>query len=620
MRRVPRPFACLVIAGCALAAGTALADEHILSFDSAITVEHDGTLEVHETIRVLAEGHAIRRGIFRDFPTIYPAVGGRTVTVGFWFESASRDGQPEPWRVEPASNGLRIYLGSASVMLAPGEHTYDIVYRTDRQMGYFADHDELYWNVTGNGTAFVTDRASAHVQLPSGVPADKIELEAYTGPQGARGKAYTAALANGVPTFSTTGALGPHEGLTIVVSWPKGFVTVAPETPRPAGATSSPGYNLARDAGVASSSRFDSPAENILKRELPHDGRPLWFALGGLALLLLYYWRMWNRVGRDPPGRVIIPEYEIPRGHSPAAMRYLTRMGYDDKCFAAAVLSLAVKGYLRIDQDSKLLGLGKTYTLVRAQPKAAPPLSADESGLLGRLFQGADTVELLQKNHSTIRGTRRMHEASLDEHYETGYFRINGGWHFLGILISIAVIAASVLQPGAIEPWPRWFLTTPHGWITLAAALCCFIANGVFGWLLKAPTVAGQEALDHIRGFRMYLEVAEGEELKRASGPKPALTPQLYESFLPAALALGVEQAWAERFARVLDVEAPNYHPAWYSGGAFHAANIASFTSQLGSSLSSAISSSAQAPGSSSGSHGGGSSGGGGGGGGTGGW
>ncbi len=146
------------------------------------------------------------------------------------------------------------------------------------------------------------------------------------------------------------------------------------------------------------------------------------------------------------------------------------------------------------------------------------------------------------------------------------------------------------------------------------------VANGVFGKLLRAPTVAGQAAMDHIRGFKMYLEVAEGEELKRMKAPPPPLTPQLFESYLPAALALGVEQRWAERFADVLNVQAPDYAPAWYAGPGWNIRDIGSFSSNLGTSLSSAISSSSTAPGSSSGGDGGGSSGGGGGGGGGGGW
>jgi uncharacterized membrane protein len=118
----------------------------------------------------------------------------------------------------------------------------------------------------------------------------------------------------------------------------------------------------------------------------------------------------------------------------------------------------------------------------------------------------------------------------------------------------------------------------------------------------------------------MYLEVAEGEDLKRMKGLPPPLTPQLYESYLPAALALDVEQRWAERFANVLNVQSPDYAPSWYVGSGWNIHNMGSFSRELGSSLGSAISSAATAPGSSSGGGGGGSSGGGGGGGGGGGW
>ena len=178
----------------------------------------------------------------------------------------------------------------------------------------------------------------------------------------------------------------------------------------------------------------------------------------------------------------------------------------------------------------------------------------------------------------------------------------------------------SLSLPGNSELWPQWYLTTPLGWITAALAFAGIVLNGLFGVWLKAPTPKGRQALDHIKGFKMYMEVAEGEELKRVTAPPPPLTPQLYESYLPAALALDVEQKWAERFASVLDIQAPDYQPAWYTGPGFNARNLGAFSSGLSSSLNSAISSASTAPGSKSGSGGGGSSGGGGGGGGGGGW
>ena len=621
-----------------LVASAAQADERILSFDSTITVNRDGTLEVREAIRVRAEGQNIRRGIYRDFPTTYSRADGGSTVVAFDFLWARRDGNDEPWRTENRGNGVRVYVGSPQRTVSRGEHVYELVYRTDRQMGYFADHDELYWNATGNGWSFAIDSATARVVLPDDIPRGEIRLEGYTGPQGAKGQDFTSNLHDGAPLFATTRSLGPGEGLTIVAMWPKGFIMPAVEnTQAISGATPSspppPQYNPPVTDYVEPGPYYDSPAEKFLNRALPHDNRPFIFGLLGLGLLIAYYYFIWDKVGRDPPGRVIIPEYEMPDKQSAASMRYLLRMGYDNECFAAGILSLAVKGHLRIEQSSGIFGLGSKFTLRRTgHPRAQPftmqsdvdpgikPLTHDEEALLTALFSDGDELELEQENHVRVRGARSEHESAVVGGYKKGFFAINGGWHVLGIVISLLVLAATLSLPGAADVWPQWYLTQPLGWLTLTLAAAALIANGVFGSLLKAPTVVGQAIMDKIRGFRMYLEVAEGEDLKRINRPPPRLTPALYQAYLPAALALDVEQKWAERFARELEIDPDRYQPAWYSGPAWNAANLSHFSSQMSSSLSSAISSASQAPGSSSGGGGGGSSGGGGGGGGGGGW
>ncbi len=588
--------------------GLAQAYERILSYDSAITMQRDGTLDVRETIRVVAEGQHIRKGIYRDFPTRYPGRDGATMSIGFDFESAMRDGRPEKWRQESRGNGVRIYLGNPSVNLARGEHTYELVYRADRQMGFFADHDELYWNVTGNGWDFDIERASARVTLPPEIPKAGIRMEAYTGPQGSKAQDFTATLASGAPQFMTRRTLGPREGLTIVVMIPKGFVTQSVESSVPTTPLPMP----SADEGRRLTGSPPPPAPT-------NYSAPLYIALAGLLLLIGYYYVVWNKVGRDPPEKVTIPIYEPPAGHSPAAMRYLLEMSYDDKCLGAAVLSLAVKGFLRIEEEAGILGFGKTMTLARLPtPVVALPLSADERELFARLFSSGDRLELKQENHSEVSGARSDHRTALKRTYSPNFFRINGGWHLMGVVLSLAVACFTLAQASMRNDVVEWIIGTGTGRFTLLVLVLGLIANGVFGKLLKAPTVAGQAVMDQVRGFRMYLDVAEGEALKRIAGPP--LTPQLFESYLPAALALGVEQRWAERFARMFDIDQPNYRPAWYHGGSWSSASIAGFSSGLGSSLSSAISSSAKAPGSSSGGRGGGSSGGGGGGGGGGGW
>ena len=566
----------------------ARADERILAWQSDIRVLPDSTLEVTETLRVRALGQQIRRGLLRDFPTRYVDRHGRRVVTGFEVLAVRRDGRTEPHALETLANGVRIRIGDPEVFLEPGEYTYVITYRTDRQLGFFADHDELYWNVTGNGWDFPIDAVGAQVFLPGTIDAAAIAVEAYTGPQGARGRDWQAESGPSLASFRTTRGLAPREGLTIVASWPKGHVA-------PPGLDQRTGY-------------------------LWRDAWPAGIAIGCLALLLGYYLGVWRRVGRDPPQGVIVPRYEPPAGLSPAAMRFVRRMAYDDRCFAAAVLSLAVQGMLRIEQESTgLFGRTRRYTLHRTEPAGDAAPAEDERVLRERLVAAAASIELDDANHVVLNGARLAHQRALKARYMPSAFRANAGWHALGVVLSLLALVFAVLLPAAAGGFGiSWWLMTTPGRVALAAVGAALVANVAFGRWLKAPTVPGRATMDHVEGFRLYLDVAEGDELALIYAPP--LTAELYERHLPAALALEVEQHWAERFARVFATQEAGYRPRWYDGDRWDSGNVSRFSSGFASSFTGAISSASTAPGSGSGRGGGGSSGGGGGGGGGGGW
>lgn len=621
-----------------LLAVTAHADERILDFHSQVIVHGDGSLLVTETIRVRAEGQQIRRGIYRDFPTDYEDRYGNRYRVGFTLLEVLRDGRSEDYHSERRGNGVRVYIGNAERQLRPGEYSYALSYRTDRQLGFFADHDELYWNVTGNGWNFPIDHAVADIQLPPSLADSALSVEAYTGPAGAAGKNYLAQAGEAAAQFETTRPLGAGEGLTVVVGWPKGHVQ-----------------------------------EPTAQQQLGHllgDNRELLAAGGGLLLLALYYLLVWHRVGRDPAAGVIIPHYEPPHGYSPASMRFIRRMGYDHKTFATALVGLAVKGYLRIEET------GGEFQLQRLSGAEAP-LGPGEQVLLKRLFTGGKVLQLRQSNHQRIRAAIDAHKEALRSNYEKVFFLSNGVYLIPGILLTLATLVGAVLMlPDAESAFAGGFMMVwLSGWtagvvmlvsraagawrsaraggshaaaiaitafalpfvffelggigaliaftsLTMVAVLFAAIGlNALFYHLLKAPTRAGRTLLDKLDGFRLYLDVAEKDELQLRHPPQK--TPQLFEALLPYAMAFDVEQRWAERFASVLahsSAGADNYHPLWYSGHHFDAHNVGGFATTLGGALGSAIASSSTAPGSSSGGGGGGSSGGGGGGGGGGGW
>ena len=571
--------ACLLV----LLSLSASADERILEFHSDILVMQDGWIQVTETIKVRAEGNRIRRGIYRDFPTEYFDRLNNRYEVDFQPLAVLRNDAPEDFHTQGIDRGRRVYFGSANRYLDHGVHTYTFRYKASRMLGFFDDHDELYWNVTGFDWAFPIDRATASVGFDFDAPAGAITHEAYTGRFGGQGRDYTSRIdADGRAHFAATKPLSPVNGLTIVVGWPKGHVTEPTQATRI-------GWML-------------------------KDNRNLLIALVGLAVLLAYYVPVWSRYGKDPEQGVLVTRYEPPEGFSPASLRYIRQMYYDDKVMTAAIVNLAVKGYLRIDVEEGsdgFLGIGAEadkHSLVKADPAAATaPLAKGEKELYEALFSDGDSVVLEQDNHELLGEAKSAHRKSLNRDYNQHYFRWNLTLNVPAVLILVVTMFAA-LQFG---PSPLVILT--------GAAMILVVI--VFSIIMKSPTLRGRKVLDEVLGFKDYLEVAEKDEMNLRNPPEK--TPQLFEAYLPFALALGVDQRWSEKFADVLagirQPDGSTYSPGWYSGS-WNSNSLKSTTSHFSSALNTAVTSSVSPPGSSSGGGGGGFSGGGGGGGGGGGW
>ncbi|MFA5353938.1 MAG: DUF2207 domain-containing protein, partial [Thermodesulfovibrionales bacterium] len=544
--------------------------------------------------------------------------------VGFEIISILRDGRPESFHTANLSNGKRIYIGKEDVFLDPGEYTYTITYRTARQLGFFEDHDELYWNVTGNGWVFPMEKVTATVELPPAASGRVMEVDAYTGPQGAKGKDFRARIdESGAVRFRTIRPIGSFEGLTILVSWPKGIVHEPTQKERM-------GYFIL-------------------------DNRAVVAGAAGVLLLLCYYLFAWIRVGRDPGKGTVIPLFAPPADLSPAAIRFVRRMGSDNKAFAAALIDMAVKGAVSIAEE------GKQYTVTNK--KGTPTLSPEEKEISSHLFSGpASEIELRQENHRRIRTAINAFDEALKKGFEKVYFVGNMSYFVAGVVLSVLIggmVLLVSLSAGFSEEIPFVFVLGVFGGVFSTViiklwksgkkitALFMFIILGLFFipfalvlpfapkmrwlllifffivfldilfyYLLKARTETGRRLMDRIEGFRIFLSVTEKDRLNFINPPEK--TPELFEKYLPYALALDVEQEWAEQFAGVLAVA--QYVPTWYVGRSWDVNHMGDFSGSLGSSFSSAIASSSTAPGSASGGGGGGSSGGGGGGGGGGGW
>jgi uncharacterized membrane protein YgcG len=519
---------------------------------------------------VQAEGREIRRGILRDFPTDYRDRLGNRVNVPFDVIEVKRNGARESWALERLSNGARVRIGRGDFMLPRGEHVYEITYRTARQIGHFPDHDELYWNVNGNGWTFPFDHISAEVQLPKAVPANELRAEAYTGSQGARGRNYQQMIRDGAVGFSSTARFPPYQGMTIVVGFPKGIV-------HQPGFTTRAGWLLSQNRGVAA-------------------------GLAGLALMFGFlYWRWWL-VGRDPRAGPKFPRYEAPKGLSAAAVRFIDKQGYDNRCFAAALLGLGSRGYLRIRQRADGYEVESTKKAVECLPgeRSVAALAA-RGRVIGSTYD------------ETVQNMVGMHQRELRLLHDEKTFSKNHGSLAIGVLLGAATLGAMVLMDASAPM---------IGAVALVAVVTLI---GFYHWL-PSYSVAGRTLQDEIEGLRQYLGVAERDELARRKAPPK--TPQEFCRFLPYAFALDVEKTWADRFAIALGAAAvAQAVNEWYqSSDSGRDLSMSRFTQSV-SALDQTISAASTAPGSSSGfsdsgggSSGGGSSGGGGGGGGGSGW
>lgn len=618
-------------------------EEVIMSYDSVIRVQEDASLDVTENITVNARNEKIDHGIYRDFPTVYKSDYGFMARVSFDVIEVTRDGTPENYWTETLKNGTRVFIGDKEKSVSRGIHTYSIRYKTNKQVGNFEESDELYYNITGNGWDFPIRKATAQIILPKVYAENELKVLGYTGAQGADGKHYETSIerrANEtVINFTTTRGLDSREGLTAVVQWPKGLITFPDD------------YN---------------GFKRIFK-----DNLGAMFALPFAILIFIFYYRIWSKYGRDPERQAIVPTFYPPEDISPAATRYITTESVDDKALVSSLVNLSVAGYIRIEEieEKKLIFSSKSYKLTKL--KETLPESEEEKLIMEALFPGTETVHLLGKEYNAPFATmKKDFIANLVERFKESHFIDNTKYIFYGVLLSILALLL-VLAMNHVATLSRFFANFPSYMVVcvlagigfvifrvsfdlksvtryvvrgisglwavlviivansisddfslpvIAAIVLLMFTNGIFSYLLKARTKDGAALYYKLEGFKMYLSTAESDDLILMNKEIPD-TFEIYQKYLPFALAFDVETKWTSRFEKVIEQAKLE---GTYDASPLAASGLNSLASTAGASsftntLSSYVSSASTVPGSSSGGSGG-SSGGGGGGGGGGGW
>lgn len=633
----------LAAAACLFSHLPARSAEVIRDYRAEIRLEADGWLDVTETITVNAEGDQIKRGIFRDFPLYAENAAGRRIEVDFELLSVDRDGRPEPHHTESVSGGIRIYAGSADVFVARGQHTYVLRYRTARQIRYFEDHDELYWNVTGNGWLFPIQRASATVHLPNG--AAPTDTAAFTGAYGDTARNARIGRNGDAIVFETTRSLAQGEGLTVVVGIPKGIMA--------------------------------APSSEQTFWWYLRDNAGSMIGVGGLVAVFLFYLRAWLRVGRDPDAGVMVPRWDPPDGISPALVNYIDNRGFSAggwTALSASALDLAVKGYVVLDD------LKNSIVIRRTDKVAASDLPSGQANLLAAVGGPGGELVIDKANGVRVQDVGRRFREAIEKEHRGRYYQANRGYIIAGLALSVAILVALVVFSGAVDETVPLMISmgfaaaifgalavrvgsrfrrgaslvsrisgiigvailgfmafstigsfalvaitdVSHDQLPMAiGASGIILLNALFFFLMGAPTPLGRKLMDGIEGLRTYMTLAEKDRMNMQGAPQ--MSPSHFEKLLPYAVALGVEKPWTRTFETWLasaaaGAAAASYQPAWYGGGSpgHFSDRIGGFSSSMASTIASTI----PAPKTSSSgfSSGGGFSGGGGGGGGGGGW
>jgi hypothetical protein len=569
-----RTLTLLAAVGFAAAPATAQRTLAIERFDATIRVARDGSIEVTE--RITARFTGSWNGIYRTIPVKYRTAQGFNWTLGLTLQGAT-DARGPSLRTEAGRE--RHYVKIKIWVPGAQDATQTIVlrYRATNGLRFFEDHDELYWNVTGDEWDVPIEAAAATIELPAG--ATGVRAIAFNGAYGSTAQEASVETRGTTVRIAMPHALAFHEGLTAVVGWDKGLVA-APTS-------------AARAAGVL---RSNWPLAIPV---------PVFFA--ALAL--------WRRRGRDPARRPVAVRYEPPAELTPAEAGTLIDNAADMRDITATLVDLAVRGHLKIEErdDRKFLGLigSREFVLHRLPPPAgAPALTRHERRLYDGIFGGrGDVVELSELEDEFYTELPGIRDAVFDRllgrrFYRARPDRVRTAWMVGGAVLGGVIAVGGAAVSGAL-------LMTPVPFVVAGVLVAVILL--AFGAVMPARTEAGARALEQVLGFEEFLRRVESEQYQRVAIGHP----EWFDRYLPFAMAFGVEKKWARAFEGIYTES-----PGWYVGPSVTHFSASRFSGSLANLSSAASSTLASSPRSSSGSGfgGGGSSGGGGGGGGGGGF
>lgn len=532
------------------------AQEQITNFDSQIVAKKDGTMAVTETIEY-DFGSADRHGIYRFIPLV-SSVGDlyRIITVNY--QSVTRDGKPEPYTVSIEDNKSEIKIGDKDKTIS-GQHTYQIKYIVNNGIGSnYDDHDEIYWNITGNEWNIPINRVTATVQTDFDINPTKAIC--FSGDSGSTEP--NCSVRSDFVKFETTG-LNSGQGLTIVQSYP---------------------VNTFPKSSLSKKTPSQISKENALQlmQKIFSIYSLIWLFLNFVvSIWLIFKYR--NKPSARAFGPVTV-NFDIPKDQQkqripPAEAGIIDNTILDQNDVTATIFDLAIRKYILLSEKKEIRKFApdSTQQWIEKTDRQPTDLTEYETSIYNRLFQDGDKVKL--------------------DDLKTDFYKT---------FTQIEKEAFSKLKTRQVyEKNPK----TQRANLVGLGMLLLFTGNIILAivmfWLasiMNGRTKYGDQLNWQVDGLKLFL--------KNMSRHYEWQTKNLItvEKYIPYAIAFG----YIDQFMEQLKVVYPDYQPTWYVGSSFYH-GWTGFYSGFSSNLTTS------APSSSSGFSGG-SSGGGGGGGGGGSW
>jgi len=538
-----------ILAALMLAAfvGSAQAQDFTInSFHSDLIIHEDSSLTVKEAIEV--EFHRPRHGIYREIPFKYTDELGNTFRTPLDVLSVTDEaGKDWKYTAKRSGDAIHIRIGDANKYVS-GRQSYVITYSVENAILFFEDHDELYWNVTGNYWKAPIKKASANVNLAVKSKSKNLWASCYTGSLGSRESLCGFDTSGNIAGFLSKKTFASGEGLTIAFGWDKGLVSQPSSWKR---------FLWALDL-----------KENWV------------FMLPVLSLIFMI--NLWNRRGRDPKVRESVTVmYEPPKYKdvplTPAEVGAVIDEKLDARDITATIIGLAVKGYIKIEETKKegLVFDSIDYFLAKLKDPD-DNLSQFEKALMGKIFSGSmPGLMVSDMKNKFYTSLDSLKETLYGEIVRKGYFLRNPeSVRALYIAVGVAVMVIAGFAAGFLSPYSMGK--------NIIAGILAGIPVLAFSRVMPAKTRAGAAAYMDILGFQEFMNRAEKDRLKRMGDQ------ELFSKFLPYAIALDVADNWAKAFEGIYQEP-----PKWYvSPGGFgtfspyrFSGSITSMTSSLGSAM-----------------------------------